>query len=797
VVNTGFKTPARILPSVTPPPYKPETGTIQTGAKIQAGGFEVGAAGGEVNLQGSGTALDGFKLEVPAGAYPQTVNFKIAFAPVISHTFSSRLKAASPLFSLNNGELAAGQALKIRLPATIPPGHVAMAFFYDAARQRLEALPLLAQDATSVTAATRHFSDLVVLSASKTELRLEIDTGFRPGFDDWQFVNWGSAIEPGGHCAGQSISAMWYFVNKPDGATTRLWGKYDNFGDQPPTPGYWEDDNRAYRLASVVQRDIDWESKLRYVFRDLVGKNEFDGVTRDAFILSMLATGEPQYLGLLSEKGGHAVVAYKISPEGIWIADPNRPSDSTALVKWNGTSFENYRSGLNAAEIAAGRYIEFDGVFYAAQSALVPDATVAARWQQLKAGTVGDNLFPKYKLTYFDDQGTAREALRNAAITTGRNALPVDWDMDRGNWTGARIQASVNGQVLKNNEDYTLLDGHLAIPLNAGLNKVGITFFTITTSAGGNKSYNYVDHLYLNVTSGGTKIEPASLDGTVGTNYTFTATPAAGVSVAEYAWDFGDNSTLRSPTNRVSHTFTRSGNFSVRVSLYDKTGKIIGEALAPARITDKAAPTPTTAINLTSLLQSMKTAQVKLEYSATTQYIVAGQAPTSAKRAFVINFPVTSADTQLFLIGTPDAAQAVTWNGNAFSGSQGDPASAKGVTRLNGAFPYADSLNLKAEFNRTRLPVTANSYANTSSLFEVANLRIQGTNLKTSPITADQKEVRFEFTGSQVQPYLRNMSNGSETLQMNTSRNQYELVNSAVQGEVDWNTLKLTIVFKR
>jgi plastocyanin len=797
LTNTDLPAPTRIQPVVAPPAFKPVTGTIQTGAKIEAGGFAVSAAGGEVNLQGSGTALDGFKLEVPPNAYKQNVNFKLSFAPITSHTFGSKFKTVSPLFSLSNGEVLSDQALKVKLPAAIPPDHFAMAFYYDSARQRLEGLPLLARDAGSVTAATRHFSNLVVGAIPEEELPKEVDSGFRPGFDDWQFTNYGSAIAMGGHCAGQTLTALWYFTEKPDGTSTRLWGKYDNFGSQPTTPQYWQDDNQAYRLASMAQNSIDWDGMMFNFFLSVPEKTS-DLTTMMSFILAMAFTGEPQFVGIFStaKGGGHALIVYRVTAEGLWVADPNYPSNSTRLIRWNGASFDPYESGANAEEIRKGNSKRYDKIVYIAKSAMIGWPQLADMWQQMKNGTAGNGMFPKWKLSYYDDLGVAHEAQRDANIITGRNALPVDWNWDWANKMGSVIMASVNGQVLKSSEDYTMLDGHVAIPLNAGLNKVGITLFGITSGADGIKSYHYVDHLYLNVTSGGTKIEPASLDGTVGTSYAFTAAAAPGVAVAEYAWDFGDNSTLRSPSNRVNHTFTRAGSYSVYVALYDKAGKIISEARAPARISDKAAPT-TSSITLTSLLQSMKTLQVKLEYSATVQYTVSGQAPTSAKRAFVLNFPVTSADSQLFLIGTPDAAQAITWSGNAFSGNQGDPATAKGVSRLSGNFPYLDTLNMKAEFTRNKLPVSVNSYANTSSLLEVANLRIQGANLKTAPITADQKEVRFEFTGSQVKPYLRNMGNDSETLQLNPNRNQYELASAAVQNEVDWNTLKLTLVFKK
>jgi len=68
---------------------------------------------------------------------------------------------------------------------------------------------------------------------SKALLTNDIDTKFQPGEDDWRFTNYGSYIAQAGHCEGQSLTALWYYVTKPDGANVHLYGSYDNNGNQP------------------------------------------------------------------------------------------------------------------------------------------------------------------------------------------------------------------------------------------------------------------------------------------------------------------------------------------------------------------------------------------------------------------------------------------------------------------------------------------------------------------------------------------------------------------------------------
>jgi hypothetical protein len=76
-----------------------------------------------------------------------------------------------------------------------------------------------------------------------------VDTAFQPGVDDWQFPNHGSIVAPGGHCAGQSIAAMWYYDQQRLAAKApTLYGLYDNNARARGTPQLWQDDAWDHRL---------------------------------------------------------------------------------------------------------------------------------------------------------------------------------------------------------------------------------------------------------------------------------------------------------------------------------------------------------------------------------------------------------------------------------------------------------------------------------------------------------------------------------------------------------------------
>ena len=121
----------------------------------------------------------------------------------------------------------------------------------------LEGMPLLALSGDRITVLTQHFSDLVVSKVKRATLDgTAIDTGLRPGVDDWQFVNEGSTIAPSGHCAGQSLSAMWYYFEQRLAAGERpLYGRFDNNDYGFGTIDFQWDDSWGYRLASTVQRE--------------------------------------------------------------------------------------------------------------------------------------------------------------------------------------------------------------------------------------------------------------------------------------------------------------------------------------------------------------------------------------------------------------------------------------------------------------------------------------------------------------------------------------------------------------
>ena len=441
------------------------TGTTGTGISwttdnpIPVASQSIGAAGGGVTVSDPGGPLDGMTIDVPAGAMPGSARFYIEYTP-ITGAIAPNVNPLTPLITVDNGGAFADDIMTVTIPVTIPAGYFAMGFFVDE-NGKLEGMPLVAETPTSITVATAHFSSFFIAMLADTLLTGTIDTGFRPMTDDWQFENDGSYIAPRGHCAGQSLTAMWYYIERAQQGTSTLWNRFDNNGDAPATPDLWQDDSLGYRLASVVQHDIDeknWLFKINLALGDAD-----DPLNWNAFLYAMLVTGEPQFVAIYNASSGHALIAYKADADTgtLYIADPNYPGNSSRKIQYANGAFSPYNSGANKAEIDAGNGEAYDEIRYCAKTALIPWSKIGARWDEFDAATIGDGIFPAYTLSVGADEASLVPLVDG--MTFSSDSIDV-WDDDGDPNVFSSYKVWRDG-------DWTDLIG--IIPLNDGENRLG------------------------------------------------------------------------------------------------------------------------------------------------------------------------------------------------------------------------------------------------------------------------------------------------------------------------------------
>ncbi|QTA81556.1 Uncharacterized protein dnl_38940 [Desulfonema limicola] len=368
----------------------------------------VASTGGTIQVDSPGSGIDGLTMEIPAGAYSTDKSISISTQKIQSHSAGTAFNPLTPLIHVTGAEDIADEIIRVNIPVTVPENYFAMAFFYDPETQKFEGMPLINQGRDFVTTATRHFSSFVVSAVNESELKagMPIDSGFLPGADDFRFANYGSWLTPGGHCAGQSIGAIWYYDQEKGAGEPDLHGNFDNNSQTPPTPGIWQDDTHAYKFCSIVQYDIDWtdlEGKISQAFQDanpaLVWK---------AFAYSILLTNEPQLEGMFTapdedgRKSGHAMVIYGVEEnddQDAWrllVADPNYPAKQDRYIYFDETGLlEPYSSAANAQDAAAGYGKQYTNIYYIGKGALFPWNSVANRFEELEEGTIGNDIFPE------------------------------------------------------------------------------------------------------------------------------------------------------------------------------------------------------------------------------------------------------------------------------------------------------------------------------------------------------------------------------------------------------------------
>jgi hypothetical protein len=606
--------------------------------------------GGKLTINKPGDPLDGLTINVPSGSYTSSLKFTISYAPENGHTFGTDFNPITPMISVDNGGQYATEIMEVTIPVNIPSDSFAMGFIYDKSTRKLEGMPLLTQSATSITVGTRHFSDFIISMIPKFNLKKDIDTGFRPGIDDWAFPNEGSYIAPTGHCAGQALTALWYYCTQPDGKDLTLYGRYDNNGNQPATPGLWQDDSSGYRLASVIQAD-NWNNFALDFWHNL-SKNISEEYTWYAFAYAMQLTSEPQFVFMLSSVGGsHAMIVYRIKDGNLYIADPNYPGNTERRILYTFGMFIPYNSGANAQEIAAGRGKDYETIKYGAKSTIVDFNHIAARWTEFKNQTIGNDRFPKYSIIYRDENGRYQELKDGTTLATGKIIIAADFN---GIWKGINVYR--DGQLLS-------WDADSAYELKPGNNQLGIWI----RKDPGNGDLKYVDFKYINVTynakSSLLSISPNPATIEVGQTQVLTVTSSKPPAKPSYEWfldtsplNLGSMSVQGSTRNTYTFNYSQPGTYTFTVREWD-------EGASPRKLTGSSGSCTVVVqaktVNKLALLQKYPGIQVSIRGNNT--YNV-WQAPNN------ISTPVSQG-----IFNIPQALMGdlsvmpITWSGASFS----------------------------------------------------------------------------------------------------------------------------------
>ncbi len=566
-------------------------GRLTLGASTALATKTVTAAGGSVVVQKAGDPLNGFQLDVPANAFDGSQTFTVSSRPITGQSFGKGVNPLSPLIKVDYGEGFAADSMTVRVPVKVPAGQFAMPFYYNETTGKIEAIPMAEVAADHITLVASHFSDFFVTSISEDDiLNGTFDSGFKPGTDDWQFVNYGSYVAPGGQCAGQSMTAMWYYYERKLAGAPQLNGRYDNNGTpNAKSPAIWEDDVLGYRLASTVHHDyeVNWVPSARShgFYMKLAALDDRISYLEAAY--GIYLTGGPQFLDIRSSGGGHAIVAYKVADRKIYVSDPNTPGDAGRGIEIKDGKFLAY-NGAQSAKDAPHLY---GTIRFIAVSAMIDWNLIGQRWAEFDAGTVGSGLFPDFEVGIYDLQGkgyllkdvmavTGTEQMLWSDIPSTKDITAISAYID-GKWNPGRL---IEGDAASN----------ITVKLKQGNNELAIAMGAAPAGSHLGSGYNWVGFGRYKVTV----IDPTSISApstiAAAQPASFSASAPAPVTNATYEWDFGDGTAPVRSRTAVSHTFTKAGSYKVIVTAFDgATGKYGGQGTATVQVGTAVAPTTT------------------------------------------------------------------------------------------------------------------------------------------------------------------------------------------------------------
>ena len=551
----------------------PITGHLSVGAAADLASQTIGTAGGTIEA-------NGLRLEVAPETLAADTPFSVTETPISAADFGGAVTPLTPLYTVETGGAALAAPITVTLPATIPDGTTAMGFSYDDAAGTLTPLVPISQDGASITVGATHFSSLFGALIDWAKVPTTVDSGFRPGQDDWQFTNYGSYVAPGGHCEGQSVTAIWYYViQRRKGGASPLYGTYDNNGAPAKTPILWQDDSDGYRLASTVQNDP-LAVEFTYEFLKNAMWDSADGrLTYEAFRAAIAFSGEPQLVRL----GGHTMIVYRVTPDRLFVADPNYPA-KLRTIRYDAATgtLGPYSSGANAADIAEHGATIYTRLAYVPWRSSSSEAALAAHWAEFETNKAGDGVFPKYALEAMagvDDTGTETWVPLVDGYQSTQKQLKIRL-RDPSNVDDVAIE------VFPGTSSTPLAgwNSTQTVELKDGNNDLGIL---VDFSRPADTKWRYVDFVRVGVTLVGATVELSNIPDAcplTDTEYTFQAS-ARGIPTSVkrvgFTWDVGagpvPGQTFEAPyadplVSEITQTFTTEGSANLVVILSDLTG---------------------------------------------------------------------------------------------------------------------------------------------------------------------------------------------------------------------------------
>lgn len=381
----------------------------------------IGAGGGSINVTQPGP-LNGFRLDVPSGAFPAGLQATVSYSSNSSIPRSPTVNPLSPLITISTTADYATKPLTLHIAAEIPTGTFPVIMMYDPASGVMDALTTTAWDAHGVTAVTgtlngAHFLGGASLRAGGQIASLvgpgavgfvdglpldiimrDYDSGYRPGVDDWEFPQTPTEVWSTSGI-GSPATSLWYFNARP--SPLKLNGRFMQSANVPLS------DRMGIRWTSIVGKNFD--ITLANAVHDAIAPYAADKVS---FLYNQFLTMRAKFAHS-AENGGQAraqliaitnssftsyLIVYRVQGDRLYVADATLPGDASQFLQFSSSG--GMSPYTNSGRAATPPY---DEALNTGLTTLLPlFDQLPVTYAQVVAGTLGDAEFPTYEFHGWD-----------------------------------------------------------------------------------------------------------------------------------------------------------------------------------------------------------------------------------------------------------------------------------------------------------------------------------------------------------------------------------------------------------
>jgi len=218
----------------------------------------VGSGGTTISITTG--ALAGTSLVIPAGAFTQNATWILEQRSNVDWPRRTGINPVGAVLHVTSTDTGrAAQDMMLTLAATVPPGMKPFVLIRDRSTNNIEVLQTVTVDPGTITVAVRSFdatwiapprlgaggqggigrsssalrsngydAEVVVSAIPVTDLDGDVDTGFRPGVDDWDFPAIPTSFKTplGTIAVGATIDQMAYYASTKSSGGGQLYRKY-------------------------------------------------------------------------------------------------------------------------------------------------------------------------------------------------------------------------------------------------------------------------------------------------------------------------------------------------------------------------------------------------------------------------------------------------------------------------------------------------------------------------------------------------------------------------------------------